>query len=1100
MIQDVHYTIVNIYAPHVESERTPFFEYLASLQFSSENVILLGDFNCYVDLSRDRWPCPLEYYSGSEAMQDTMNDFNLVDTIPSDSHGFSIMTRVQKRKSSPISATRIDAIWISSHLLTSTRDHTTTNIHWSDHKMVSLSLIVQTNSDLPRWDKLLPSNVTGKIVTSKLDTFNQSLLNNLNPDPMDILNQWVTLKSDIVASKTKQASSQWRKWLAESNRAYKVLSHLEANCPKSGYSEKWSKEWSIQKAIVDKHAAREHSMARIKAAARYTRNDERSTKQFLSKFKSRSASKSLNSAKDQSGNSVDTPEEISRVCQEFYSALYAQDPGHSSPSCPPEFFNLSTRQDPSDSLMYPATLEELSLVVKSLPRDKCPGPDGIPYEFYKKNFHILGKSLLTLVNTCLSHATTIPGSGDSYVITLYKKGDPENLANWRPIALSNTDTKLINKLMATRLGKISSSRISAQQFGFVPDRSIWDNIHSVTNATRDPHAKGILMFLDQEKAYDRVDWKYATLALQHAGVDNKFIQWSIQQSASSNIKVIGPGFITDKIAPQRGFRQGDPLSPLLYNFSIDPLIRALNKKISGIEVRGQDSIKCLAFADDCVVGASSASDVLAIQELFSLYEKSSQAKLNTRKSQILPLNDSKIKPPKGMVTPTEPIRHLGILLNKFGTADQAIEHHLLSGISSRISGWKCQDLSIIGRVQLINTFILSKLIYTAHIIPFSTSFFNSLKSIIQKFLWNKVPPVKIEILFGPRSIGGIGLINPRVIAQKMFEKFLFRIIQHPSHNESGWHIATRIIMGRSLHLASPTIITTLSKYLSSNKGATGPFTTPQYWRSILRNLKDNKITLTYSHQPIKQGARAHTYILAKDNIPVTQDLSSVRTQEPITPEIASKLEPASIQMDSVWDNCFNKCLAPKIQANTWKVLRMVYRTAERNQPSLRSCIHCGQYDSVTHRFFNCKTATAVWEKASSLAYFKTKSPAAPENNWFFETLSPIHPHVRSTLFSIALWTIYSAFLSSISSNPLTPQEITLRFIRTLTRTVRMVIHGFRFKKELSHIPSIWEQLPFLGTNPDTGIKWVEFPALHTTTTPDVTASPADVSIEPQPPP
>ena len=464
------------------------------------------------------------------------------------------------------------------------------------------------------------------------------------------------------------------------------------------------------------------------------------------------------------------------------------------------------------------------------------------------------------------------------------------------------------------------------------------------------------------------------------------------------------------------------------------------------------------------------------------------------------LNTSVIKPPKGMQTPKEPIRHLGILINNSGTADFLIEDNLLSGISTSMSKWKAQNLSGIGQTRLINTFITSRILYCAHIIPFSNSFFNKLNSGIQKFLWKKVPPVKIEVLFGSRESGGLGLIDPKKLSLKMFEKYLLRVIQHPTHSESGWHIASRIIMGRALNLASPTIFTTLSKYLSNNKGAIGPFTSPQYWRSILRILKDNKITITYSHQPIIKSSRTHTYILAKNNLPIGKKTELEQQSIPTVPKLSSKLKPESFALETIWGDCFNNCLPTKIQANTWKVLRMVYRTAERNQPSLRSCVHCKEYDSIIHRFFKCRIASTVWEKANSLAYYKESVPSPPEENWFFKSASKINSHVRSTLFSIALWTIYSTFIATISSNPITTSEIILRYICTLTKTARMIIYGFQFKKELSHIPFTWEQLPFLGTNPQTDIKWVEFPTNHTNLIPADTACENRAFQEPQIPP
>ena len=117
-----------------------------------------------------------------------------------------------------------------------------------------------------------------------------------------------------------------------------------------------------------------------------------------------------------------------------------------------EFFsNLTERELALSSLMDPFTEEELSETILNLPKRKSPGPDGIPYEFYFKFKHAISPFLLNVLNLCLSGSTTIPESNSSFTITLFKKGDKHSLANWRPISLSNTDAKILSKILATRL-------------------------------------------------------------------------------------------------------------------------------------------------------------------------------------------------------------------------------------------------------------------------------------------------------------------------------------------------------------------------------------------------------------------------------------------------------------------------------------------------------------------------------------------------------------------------------------------------------------------------------------------------------------------------
>ena len=69
-----------------------------------------------------------------------------------------------------------------------------------------------------------------------------------------------------------------------------------------------------------------------------------------------------------------------------------------------------------------------------------------------------------------------------------------------------------------------------------------------------------------------------------------------------------------------GLKQGDPLSPVLYNFAINPLLSQLQQKLTGISISGQASLKTLAFADDCVLGLSSNQDATIANDLISKYE------------------------------------------------------------------------------------------------------------------------------------------------------------------------------------------------------------------------------------------------------------------------------------------------------------------------------------------------------------------------------------------------------------------------------------------------------------------------------------------------
>ena len=191
---------------------------------------------------------------------------------------------------------------------------------------------------------------------------------------------------------------------------------------------------------------------------------------------------------------------------------------------------------------------------------------------------------------------------------LHKKGKREDLRNWQPIALSNTDSHIFSKLIAQQLGSFADSFISKAQFGFIPGRNIWENIHLINNIVESKPSHGALVFLDQEKAYNRMDWNFLIKCLIHSKFPKSFISWLENFLKSLNFKVKINDSFSQTIFPSQGLCQGDPLSPLLYNIIFESFLLSFNSSIQGISIRGQPTIKALAFADDCVLALSDSSD------------------------------------------------------------------------------------------------------------------------------------------------------------------------------------------------------------------------------------------------------------------------------------------------------------------------------------------------------------------------------------------------------------------------------------------------------------------------------------------------------------
>ena len=161
----------------------------------------------------------------------------------------------------------------------------------------------------------------------------------------------------------------------------------------------------------------------------------------------------------------------------------------------------------------------------------------------------------------------------------YKKGDRNQLKNYRPITLLNIDLKIINKCFADRIKKILPNLVHENQT-CVPGRHIESNIHLTQNLIDHANERGrnlALIFLDQEKAFDRLSHDFLFRTLERFGFGEYFIKWIkiLYSDARSFVKV--NGFETFEFVTERGVRQGCPLSPLLYVLAAETLSSSIRK-------------------------------------------------------------------------------------------------------------------------------------------------------------------------------------------------------------------------------------------------------------------------------------------------------------------------------------------------------------------------------------------------------------------------------------------------------------------------------------------------------------------------------------------
>ena len=128
------------------------------------------------------------------------------------------------------------------------------------------------------------------------------------------------------------------------------------------------------------------------------------------------------------------------------------------------------------------------------------------------------------------HENDPPKSWSEALITvIHKEGkDPLECGAYRPISLLESDVKILSSILANRMLKYLRNLINPDQTGFIPGRQGANNIRRVLNlqsVARDSACPSMLLSLDAEKAFDRVDWSYLNYTMERMGFNLTFIRW-----------------------------------------------------------------------------------------------------------------------------------------------------------------------------------------------------------------------------------------------------------------------------------------------------------------------------------------------------------------------------------------------------------------------------------------------------------------------------------------------------------------------------------------------------------------------------------------------
>jgi len=335
---------------------------------------------------------------------------------------------------------------------------------------------------------------------------------------------------------------------------------------------------------------------------------------------------------------------------------------------------------------------------------------------------------------------------------IFKEGERFLIKNYRPITLLNIDLKIITKALAKRLSVILPKLIHSNQT-CVPGRKIENNIHLVQNLIDHINAKDeelAIIFVDQEKAFDRMSHSFIVKTLEKFGFGKNFIDWVkiICSGTKSFVKV--NGYETNEFNIERGVRQGCPLSGLLYVLTAEVLSTHIrkNKNIKGYKYKMKNlehlEHKIVQHADDTNVCVSTIKSIDELFKTFDKFEKATNAKINKDKTKALWIGKwkNRMDKPMGLKWTNISAKFLGIHVgNKIGASGSKLLAELnfaeqIEKIKNKINYWRGKGISLIGRVKVVNIFLLSRLWNRTKILNITKHQLQLLEQMVRNFVWN----------------------------------------------------------------------------------------------------------------------------------------------------------------------------------------------------------------------------------------------------------------------------------------------------------------------------------------------------------------------------
>ncbi|XP_026378634.1 uncharacterized protein LOC113273080 [Papaver somniferum] len=765
--------------------------------------------------------------------------------------------------------------------------------------------------------------------------------------------------------------------------------------------------------ILQDIRAQQAIMLKQKTRSKWLLEGASNTSFFHANTKTRRSNNMISELVDGNGNVLTDFEQIRDHVVSFYEAKF----NGSDLTIEEDLFeyehNIISVEDSQRMDAIP-TLDEFKEAVFNLGADSAPGPDGFSGCFYRHCWEIIQQDLYNATIYCWTVKVIPQGTNSSLLILIAKVKGANTLNNFRPIGLSNFFFKIFTKILATRLGSVLDNLVSEEQVALMKGRNIHENISVASEMVNDIKTKrkdgNVGLKLDITQAFDTVSWSFVLEVFRRYGFSDNWCSWILSILNSARIYILLNGNPEGFFKINRGLRQGDPLSPLIFVLIEDVLSRNLTKlflekKMTPMLSKRGISPTHLFFADDimifCKGNMKSLNNLLV---LLGKYQAASGQSVFRHKSKVYYGGGSlsrcrTITDLLDMSVTTFPDRYLGVQI-MLGAVRYRHISNVIDKIKNQLAVWKGKLLSFQDRIVLINSVIASYTIHNMAVYKWPKKFIQQAERVIRNFLWSGDAEIARKFVVGfpkvccPLKEGGLGITSMETTnramlmklwwsirsSQKKWARFLWAKYTYTCGRLKRYGVKSSIFPGIKV---VQNLVDNNTKVLLGDGRSTSLYYDVWYGTQsiadILGNheldfstkvsdiLIDNALHLQGVHGQVLMNAGVEA-----SNMPVLRggvdcrvwmhDLHGV-----FTVKSAKELIRKKYTVLEDFGLLRRKSNHPKLAAQNWKLCREACATSDKIRSRFKvelsnRCYLCKcEEESLYHILWTCSYATQVWE-------------------------------------------------------------------------------------------------------------------------------------------